>query len=417
MSARAARVLPLVSLALLGACRSAVVAPSGVGGSRIVFDPAPAGIAAGSDERSCATPLVSSAGLYVIGGGRDGEPDASGLTWPSRRVSLHGPAPFSKDLRSVVWLVGATHAARPELVLFGGYVRPFPELGPGAPRTGLFALKLSARGDVLWRRVAENRDPEASAIAAESVALDADGRLLSLSPSTGIADLLGIAVAAEGDYLWRGELGAALPPLARAGAAETFEDFVAADAGTTYLTAREREAERAHLLQLDPQGRAAWQREVPYWTDALAADDAGGVWVTGSIHDRDPEASTTQRSRARVFHYDHAGRLLGELTIGGARAPRPSAAATRSIQRAAVDGRGRLWLLGHYDDSLSMGGIDLYTQGFGGRRFIAVLDAALTPLGALPIESEAEIRRVGERVLLAHGEPQERCFVHTLDVR
>ncbi len=405
-----------VSLALLGACQRSVAAPASATGSRIVFEPAPPGFARQSDEQGCATPLMSSAGVYVLGGRREGERDASGLTWPSRRVTLHGPAPFSKELGNVVWLVGATHAARPELVLFGGYVRPFRELGPGAPQVGLFVMKLNVHGDVVFRRVAADGDPEAAAIAADSIALDADGRLLSLSPSPGIAALLGVDDG-PGDYLTRGELGAAQSPLVRSRESETFEDFVPADAGTIFITARERGAEQARLLALEPKGRMAWQREVPYWTSALATDGAGGVWVTGSIQERDPDARTTQRSRARVLHYGPGGRLLGELTIGGARAPRPSAAATRSVEQAAVDARGRLWLLGHYDDSLAFGATQLSTERFEGQRFVAVLDAELKPLAALPIEREAELWRVGERVLVAHGEPGEECVVHALDVR
>jgi len=416
MSASVFRMPLWMSLALLGACQHSVAAPASATGSHIVFEPTPAAFASQSDEQGCATPLTSSAGVYVLGGRRDGERDASGLSWPSRRVTLHGPAPFSKELRNVVWLVGATHATRPELVLLGGYVRPFLELGPGAPQVGLFVLKLNARGEVVFRRVAEDGDPEAAAVASESIAVDADGRLLSLSPSPGIAALLGIG-GGEGDFLTRGELGAAQSPLVRSRESETFEAFVPADAETIFLTAREREAEQARLLALDPQGRVAWQRDVPYWTRALATDGAGGVWVSASIQERDPEARTTQRSRARILRYDRGGRLLGELTIGGARAPRPSAAATRSIEQAAVDARGRLWLLGHYEDSLAFGGTELSTERFGGQRFVAVLDAALTPLAALPIERDAELWRVGERVLLAHGELAGKCVVHALDVR
>jgi hypothetical protein len=250
------------------------------------------------------------------------------------------------------------------------------------------------------------------------VALDADGRLISLSPSSAVAELLGIARDPhDGDYLARGALGALQVLFARSNESETFEDFAAADAGAIYLTAREREAEHARLLRLEPDGRVAWQREVPYWTDALAADQAGGVWVTGSEHYRDREATTTQRSHARVLHYDRGGRPLGELTLRGARAPRPSSAATRSVQQLVVDGRGQLWMLGHYQDSLSLGSAKLYAPRFGGERFVAVVGPALVPLGARPVESDAEIRRVGERVLLAHGEPQEACLAHFLDIR
>jgi hypothetical protein len=101
------------------------------------------------------------------------------------RVVLHGASPFRKLFDGVVWLVGAAHPSRPELILLGGYRRPFPELGPDAPPVGVFILKLSSSGEVLWRRTAAETDPSRTLVSERELALGRNGSVALFTAAGG----------------------------------------------------------------------------------------------------------------------------------------------------------------------------------------------------------------------------------------
>jgi hypothetical protein len=410
---RTCLLLAMIALAFLGSCGHRVARPPVAAKTGIVFEPAPAELGGGDFGSECGQPLASSAGLYMIGGQRAPETAVSEEQSPSQRVTLRGVAPFSKQLKGAVWLVGAAHPLRPELVLLGGHVRPFPELGPEAPEVGVFALKLNAQGEVVWRRSVADSDPEKAEIASESLALDAEGRLLLLSTGSHrrVATLLGGAgsSADEADSLERIELPGRNTLLWRAGKGDPYGAFAVSDGGAVYLA--QGYGDWSSLSRLDPAGNMVWQRKQPFWIESVAEDRAGGVWVGARVYE------TPSRSSARAFHYDRNGQLSGEFSIGDARARldrRPMARQT--IRQFVVDRRGRLWVSGVFTDSMTLGGFRLYTPEFYGHWFLALLDRALEPRSVLALERQTEValRRAGDRVLVVHEDADQRCSVHSL---
>ena len=403
--------LGTIALAFLGGCGHRVARPPTAAKAGIVFEPAPAELGGGEYGFDCGHPLVSSAGLYMIGGQRASEMKASASS--SQRVTLRGPSSFSKELDGVVWLVGAAHPGRPELVLLGGHVRPFPELGPEAPEVGVFALKLNARGEVIWRRSIADSDPEGNKIVSESVALDAEGRLLLLSIGTHrkVAALLGGvgSSADETGFLERIELPGRHTLLRRASKGEWYSDFAASDSGAVYLV--EGQDDGASLSRLDSVGNVVWRREDPFWMESVAEDGEGGAWVATRVYD------TPSRSSARAFHYDRSGQLHGGFSVGDARSPGDRRnMARQTILQFVVDGRGRIWVSGHFTDSMALGSFRLYTREFYGQFFLALLDGALEPRSVLALdhETQVELRRYGDHVLVVHEDADRRCSVHSL---
>jgi hypothetical protein len=300
-------------------------------------------------------------------------------------------------------------------VLLGGYVLPFPELGPDAPRVGVFALKMNARGEVVFRRSVEDTDPEAARPLLENVTLDAEGRLLWLetAPHPSWLSLLRATDprASEPDYLARIELPGAFTLLRHSAEGERYVGFARADAGAVYLTTDTADGRNA-VMRLNPQGEVLWRRELPFGVHDVAEDGAGGVWVGGGVY------RTPSRSDARALHYDQGGMLLGELSIGDAHEPERKAEVRRSIRQFVYDGRGRLWLSGIFKDSMALGRFAFSTRPLESRGFLAVLDGALRPASAHLLErgDEATLARVGERVLVARQDQDARCFVHSLGV-
>ena len=396
--------LGTIALAFLVGCGHRAARPAAAVRTGIVFEPAPAELGGGEYGVDCGQPLVSSAGLYMIGGQRASEMKASAL--PSQRVTLRGPSSFSKELDGVVWLVGAAHPLRPELVLLGGHVRPFPELGPGAPEVGVFALKLNARGEVIWRRSIADSDPDAARLEAESMALDADGRLLLLNffGSPSIAALLGVAgsLASEVHSLAQIELPGRHTLLFRASKGDQSLDFAASDGRAVYFL--RAQSDRKLLSRLDSAGNVIWQREVSPRAEFVAEGHAGGIWVVATRIYRSSSSSID-----RALHYDRNGQLRGEFSIR-------DDARIRVIRQVVVDGRGQLWVLGRFTDSLALGHFRLHTQNSYGQWFLALLDSALEPRSVLALERETqvELRRYGDHVLVVHEDADFRCSVHSL---
>ncbi|MGC4086920.1 MAG: hypothetical protein QM756_03270 [Polyangiaceae bacterium] len=365
--------------------------------SKIVLDQ----LESAQSSAGCAQVLASSGGFYTIGG------------QSPHVVMLHGAAPFSKSFPGALWLAGAAHPKRPELVLIGGYAGHMPELGPDAPRVGLFALRLNEKGEVVWRRSLEHSNPEELRIYEEDLVLEPDGRLLEFGVGGAwqIPSLFGVAHAGdqEREYLTRLDFTGARNWLRPAGVGEVYLSIASDGLGAVYATTRgAHDVDR--LLRIDADGRLEWTRDLRDWPGALAADGVGGVWLATEVH------VTSSHSNARALHYHRDGRVLEAFSLGDAQAPNPfTKFARQAMLDFQPDGQGRLWLLGHFSVSMALGEHELFKR-YEGQKFLAALDKSLRTLAVLPVDLNVNLASVGAKAVAASEDDDGICSLRSLSV-